>query len=70
MAKDISVQFNKICPGNALATDQFSVLSGLFREAVSSMGQRLDLKADASDHDSISSRLAADSVGRLDPQRV
>ncbi|KAK5557122.1 hypothetical protein LTR46_004933 [Exophiala xenobiotica] len=62
MAKDILVQFNEVCPGNALAPAHFSILSGLFREAVNAMGQRLDLNDGASDLDSTSSRPAADAV--------
>ena len=63
MAKDITVQFDKICPENTLEPDHFSTLFGLFREAVSARRQ-LDLGADASDVEPTSSRLAANAVGR------
>ncbi|KAJ9643659.1 hypothetical protein H2204_001804 [Knufia peltigerae] len=56
MANDISARFNEICPGNALDPNHFSIISGLFREAVAGQGQRLDLSHDASDHETTSPR--------------
>lgn len=67
MANDISARFNEICPGNALDPNHFSIISGLFREAVAGQGQRLDLSHDASDHETTSPR---SGVGRQISLRI